>query len=230
MNAQTSAKHKHAVFLGSSKESEWLAKQIEGALFRGYSDFLEVSAWYHFGSWPTGQATLETLEHRLNETDFAVLVLSEDDWTQSRDDQSRPAPRDNVVFELGLFMDRLGRDRAFFGSPTQGISSCRLICSALRLCPMRSPIAKSSKCREPAVHPDGRPDTAGRKPRTESGNATATEAGIERKVPARQRPGADDCLFRGAAWRHPRTAGRGGLPQLRHRDHATGCGERFRHR
>lgn len=106
---------KQTVFLGSSRESMWLAREIEGSLQA--FDNIEVDAWYHFGSWPPGSSTLESLEARLRECDFAVLVLSDDDWTQSRDDPSRPAPRDNVVFELGLFMGRLGRDRAFFFFP-----------------------------------------------------------------------------------------------------------------
>ena len=106
---------KHKVFLGSSGESKWLAREIEGSL----QDFdtVEVDAWYHFGSWSAGASTLESLEHRLRECDFAVLVLSDDDLTQSRDNPLRPSPRDNVVFELGLFMGRFGRDRAFFFFP-----------------------------------------------------------------------------------------------------------------
>jgi len=107
--------HKHRVFLGSSSESKWFAREIEGSL-QGF-DTVEVDAWYHFGSWSPGSSTLESLEARLRECDFAVLVLSDDDWTQSRDNLPRPAPRDNVVFELGLFMGRLGRDRAFFFFP-----------------------------------------------------------------------------------------------------------------
>lgn len=107
--------HRHTLFLGSSSESMWFAREIEVTL-QAFKT-IEIDAWYHFGSWPAGASTLETLEARLRESDFAVLVLSEDDMTQSRSDPARPAPRDNVVFELGLFMGRLGRDRAFFLFP-----------------------------------------------------------------------------------------------------------------
>jgi hypothetical protein len=95
-------KHKHQVFLGSSKESIWLAKEVEGALHR--VDSIALDAWYHFGSWSLGQATLENLERRLNESDFAIFVLSKDDSVQSRNSPQRPPPRDNVILELGLFM------------------------------------------------------------------------------------------------------------------------------
>jgi hypothetical protein len=107
--------HRPVVFLGSSSEAAWLARQVEGAL--GAFGTVAVDAWYHFGSWPSGASTLETLETRLRESDFAVLVLADDDLTQSRGAPARPAPRDNVIFELGLFMGRLGRDRAFFLHP-----------------------------------------------------------------------------------------------------------------
>jgi hypothetical protein len=108
--------HKHTVFLGSSSEAKWLAREVEGALQSSKS--IVVDAWYHFGSWPGGSATLETLETRLHGADFAILVLAEDDLTQSRDAAPVPSPRDNVLFELGLFMGRLGRDRAFFLFPS----------------------------------------------------------------------------------------------------------------
>jgi CAP12/Pycsar effector protein, TIR domain len=107
--------YKQEVFLGSSREAMWLARAIEGVL--STFEEIEVNAWYHFGSWELGTSTLESLEARLSECDLAVLVLSDDDWTQSRDNEPRPAPRDNLLFELGLFMGRLGRDRAFFFFP-----------------------------------------------------------------------------------------------------------------
>lgn len=44
--------------------------------------------------------------------DFAILVFSPDDITNSRDKSTR-SPRDNVIFELGLFMGRLGSQRTF---------------------------------------------------------------------------------------------------------------------
>src|SRR5262249_37333075 len=44
--------------------------------------------------------------------DFAVLVFSPDDVVLSRNTQNS-APRDNVVFELGLFAGQLGRERTF---------------------------------------------------------------------------------------------------------------------
>ena len=56
---------------------------------------------------------IEALEEELAQSDFAVLTLTPDDQTESRGKVSM-APRDNVLFELGLFMGRLGRNRTYF--------------------------------------------------------------------------------------------------------------------
>jgi hypothetical protein len=48
----------------------------------------------------------------LDRFDFAILVLTPDDLVISRGG-SNQAPRDNVLFELGLFMGGIGRDRTF---------------------------------------------------------------------------------------------------------------------
>jgi len=58
-----------------------------------------------------GEGTLEALSEALDVYDFAILALTADDIAISRDN-SNPIPRDNVIFELGLFMGGLGCDRA----------------------------------------------------------------------------------------------------------------------
>src|SRR5690606_21579892 len=52
----------------------------------------------------------------LEQSDFAIAVAHPDDVTTSRD-EDWPTPRDNVIFELGYFMGRLGRDRAILMEP-----------------------------------------------------------------------------------------------------------------
>ena len=59
-----------------------------------------------------GAGLLESLEQELEKVEFAVLVITRDDTRTSRG-REREVPRDNVVFELGLFMGKLGRRRAF---------------------------------------------------------------------------------------------------------------------
>ena len=59
-----------------------------------------------------GQTSIENLVAALSRFDFAVLILTPDDLLQYRSTEVF-GPRDNVIFELGLFMGRLGRDRTF---------------------------------------------------------------------------------------------------------------------
>ena len=75
-----------------------------------YND-AEVSIWSN-GVFGLNQGNLESLVLALKQFDFAILVLTPDDLLTSRD-LSSLAPRDNVMFELGLFMGHLGRDRTF---------------------------------------------------------------------------------------------------------------------
>ena len=55
---------------------------------------------------------MESLVGALDQFDFAILALTPDVLVSSRN-LSGAAPRDNVLFELGLFMSSLGRDRTF---------------------------------------------------------------------------------------------------------------------
>jgi hypothetical protein len=70
----------------------------------------EVRPWT--GEFELTKTYIEALEVALDTSDFAVLVLTPDDLTRSRKTEKR-SPRDNVVFELGLFFGRLGRERCF---------------------------------------------------------------------------------------------------------------------
>lgn len=73
-------------------------------------DNAKVTLWT--GEFELSASFIESLEKASGETDFAVMVVTPDDVTTSRN-KKKPAPRDNVVFELGLFMGCLGRDRCF---------------------------------------------------------------------------------------------------------------------
>jgi hypothetical protein len=55
---------------------------------------------------------IETLINAFSRFDFAILVLTPDDLVNSREVEAF-GPRDDVIFELGLFMGRLGRSRTF---------------------------------------------------------------------------------------------------------------------
>jgi hypothetical protein len=71
----------------------------------------EVTLWNE-GVFALGSTFIESLVTALPRFDFAVLVLTGDDLLRSRQSESL-SPRDNVLFELGLFTGRLGRARTF---------------------------------------------------------------------------------------------------------------------
>ena len=96
-----------SVFIGSSSEGLDVAREIELQLQRD-----SITTIWKDGVFGLGTGTLESLMNVLEQFDFAVMVLSPDDLIESRS-QGYASPRDNVIFELGLFMGRLGRSRVF---------------------------------------------------------------------------------------------------------------------
>jgi hypothetical protein len=97
-----------SLFIGSSVEGLSIARKLQ----IGLEYDCEVTIWNQ-GVFGLGQGTLESLVRMLDRFDFAILVLTPDDLVHSRDRSAVQAPRDNVLFELGLFMGGLGRDRTF---------------------------------------------------------------------------------------------------------------------
>src|SRR6476660_3534615 len=104
---------KPRIFLGSSGKQ---AKLLQ-ALTRGLEDVAHVEPWTT--SFNPGTTTLERLLELTHEVDFAAFVFARDDWTSTSSPTSPPpesaqaSPRDNVVFEAGLFGGALGMRRTF---------------------------------------------------------------------------------------------------------------------
>ena len=99
---------KPRVFIGSSQEALKFAEAIKAKL----QDVALLNIWNE-DIWRPGAAILEQLINLLRDYDFAILILGGEDTTSSRELVTH-APRDNVIFELGLFMGHLGRFRTFF--------------------------------------------------------------------------------------------------------------------
>lgn len=95
------------VFVASSTEALSVAKVIQLNLDR----VAEVELWTQ-GAFQPSSGTLGSLVGRAREVDFSVLVLTPDDIREKRSTRVA-SPRDNVVFELGLFMGSLGPERVF---------------------------------------------------------------------------------------------------------------------
>jgi hypothetical protein len=102
---------KPRIFLGSSGKQEKLLQ----ALTRGLEDVAHVEPWTT--SFNPGTTTLERLLELAHQVDFAAFVFAQDDWTTGSPPATEIAasgqasPRDNVVFEAGLFGGVLGMRR-----------------------------------------------------------------------------------------------------------------------
>jgi hypothetical protein len=87
------------------------------ALTRSLEDVAHVEPWTT--SFNPGTTTLERLLELTREVDFAAFVFAPDDWTTNsppagdRVGSGQASPRDNVVFEAGLFGAALGMRRTF---------------------------------------------------------------------------------------------------------------------
>ena len=96
------------LFIGSSSERLDEARAIQNNLAH---DSIVVRLWTD-GVFRASRTTIENLVDFAKKTDFAVLLFSPDDVvTNAARGVNAAAPRDNVVFELGLFLGTLGRER-----------------------------------------------------------------------------------------------------------------------
>jgi predicted nucleotide-binding protein len=112
-NAVTGVARKRIrVFIISSAEALPIARAVQSAF--EYDPFL-VTVWTD-GVFKVANYTLQSLEDEIDKSDFAVAIAHPDDKVESRN-ENWPQSRDNVVFELGLFMGRLGRARAILMEP-----------------------------------------------------------------------------------------------------------------
>lgn len=108
----TSTHDKIRVFIISSAEALEIARTIQNAfehdpyLVTVWTDGVFRASWY----------SIESLERQLDQSDFAIAIVQPDDITESRGERSA-SPRDNVIFELGLFIGRIGRQRSFLVEP-----------------------------------------------------------------------------------------------------------------
>jgi hypothetical protein len=111
------------IFLGSSGKQQRLLKSLTS----GLASVADVEPWTTVFN--PGVNTLDRLVELTREVDFAAFVFAQDDWTSptsgdptSGDPTSgdpgtavpgMASPRDNVVFEAGLFGGALGMRRTF---------------------------------------------------------------------------------------------------------------------
>lgn len=98
---------KPRIFIGSSKEGLNVAEYVKQFLSLDFECFLWTDDLFKYN-----ESALETLIKEASLFDFGLLIATKDDFLKSRD-QEFDTPRDNVIFEYGLFLGRMGTSRAF---------------------------------------------------------------------------------------------------------------------
>src|SRR5262245_1663065 len=102
---------KPTLFVGSSSES----LDVAYAAQKNLEDVAEVIVWTQ-GIFELTKSYLESLLDHLEDTDFGLFIFGADDLARIRGTEMRVA-RDNIIFELGLFIGRLGREHSFILTP-----------------------------------------------------------------------------------------------------------------
>ncbi|MGC0239609.1 nucleotide-binding protein [Arthrobacter sp. SD76] len=98
---------KPRIFIGSSVEGLPIAETIQAGL-----DYVAECTVWNQGVFQPSQTAIETLVEGTASYDCAVIVLTADDIVTKRETRAA-APRDNLIFELGLFTGYLGRAKTF---------------------------------------------------------------------------------------------------------------------
>jgi predicted nucleotide-binding protein len=99
------------VFIGSTGEAHDLAVVLESLLQR----VAAVTVWSQ-GVFEENKSNLENLLQAANDFDYACVFATADDFLVSKGEMFQ-APRDNILFEFGLFLGAFGRDRVFLLHP-----------------------------------------------------------------------------------------------------------------
>lgn len=95
------------IFIGSSSSSLKVAKAIQANL----DEVAACSIWTQ-GVFGLSISNIDNLILAAKQFDFAILVATADDM-RYKGGSNGYVPRDNVIFEAGLFMGKLGRERVY---------------------------------------------------------------------------------------------------------------------
>jgi hypothetical protein len=102
---------KPRVFIASATQSLDVAYAIQA----GLEYDAQVVVWSQ-GTFDNPRYALEALTEQLKKSHFGVFVFTPDDRTHIGESLF-PTVRDNVLFELGMFIGHLGRERCFLVTP-----------------------------------------------------------------------------------------------------------------
>ena len=103
-------KQKPRIFIASAVES----LDVADAVNLNLDHDAEVTVWKH--GFEISSDNISSLLDRALASDFAVFIFSPDDVSSIRQ-QEKLVVRDNVLFELGLFVGSIGKERCFIVKP-----------------------------------------------------------------------------------------------------------------
>lgn len=102
---------KPRVFIASSVEGLPIAEAINANLDHETFPTLWKDGTFHLGS-----HSLDDLVRKSSQVDFSIFVFTPDDVATIRQKEALTV-RDNVLFELGLFIGAIGKERCFMVKP-----------------------------------------------------------------------------------------------------------------
>lgn len=102
---------KPRLFIASSAESLKIAEAVNVNLDHDF----EVTIWKN-GTFKLSSSTIDDLVEKSSTVDFALFIFAPDDISLIRNRQHHIV-RDNVIFEMGLFVGAIGKSRSFILKP-----------------------------------------------------------------------------------------------------------------
>lgn len=102
---------KPRLFIASSIESLGIAEAVNTNLDYDF----EVTIWKN-GTFKLSSSTIDDLVEKSSTVDFALFIFAPDDVASIRSREEHVV-RDNVIFEMGLFIGAIGKSRSFFLKP-----------------------------------------------------------------------------------------------------------------
>jgi len=109
---------KHKIFIASSTVGLPYAESVKKVLESKIKNESTTKGKYDVDIWNTvftdNNTTIEKLEEIINIYEYSIFIFSPDDTVKmSGSDDEKKIPRDNVIFEYGLFMGKSGRSSVF---------------------------------------------------------------------------------------------------------------------